>query len=59
MENFIAKNVEYEAKSDESQWWFLKENIVMTETQVLSEWINKLRSEMLIAKPHTYFTLKL
>lgn len=37
MENFIAKNVEYEAKSDESQWWFLKENIVMTETQVLSE----------------------
>lgn len=39
MENLTVKNVEYEAqaKSNESQWWFLKENIVKTETEVLSK----------------------
>lgn len=39
MENLTVKNVEYEAqaKSNESQWWFLKENIVKTETAVLSK----------------------
>lgn len=37
MENPIAKNVGYAAKSDESQWQILKENIVMTEAQMLSK----------------------
>lgn len=37
MENPIAKNVGYEAKSDESQWQLLKENIVMTDAQMLSK----------------------
>ena len=31
MENPIAKNVGYEAKSDESQWQILKENIIISE----------------------------
>lgn len=37
MENPIAKNVRYEAKSDESVSMILKENIIMTEAQMLSK----------------------